>query len=99
MRNIVREDLATGLRRLYRQPKGKPPQVVQRRVRRIVCSECGHLKSEHSREALCGTFRIEHITLPVCVECRRRVCECDEDEMCQVCFRKQTTVRNVSNHE
>ena len=60
----------------------------KRVVRRLRCGECGHLKSEHVKWALCGKFYTEEVLLPVCVECGKRVCENEEDELCQQCFRK-----------
>jgi len=67
---------------------------VQRLVRRLMpvrtkrCGYCGHRKSEHSKEALCGDFFWDVQMLPVCIECGKRVCEDEEDELCQVCFKK-----------
>ena len=58
-----------------------------RKVRRMRCSECGHLKSEHVKNSACGEFYMETVTLPICIYCGA-TCEDIEDEMCQKCWKK-----------
>ncbi len=70
------------------------PDSVQRLVRRLMpvrrkrCGVCAHLKSEHIKDSLCwdGGYW-ETVMLPVCIECGKRVCADEEDELCQVCWK------------
>lgn len=70
----------------HSKPAGRAAVAVQRVVRRLRCSDCGHLKSEHVKGALCGTFYMETVTLPICIQCKKNVCEDVEDELCQKCW-------------
>ena len=72
--------------RKMRQMKAEARPMV--RVLRKRCGECGHLKSEHIKNSLCGDFYIEKVMLPRCMYCGR-ACEDEEDEMCQKCWKKR----------
>ena len=70
--------------------------TARRAVVRERCVECGHMKSEHIPNSLCGDFVIETVLLPVCVKCHDRVCEEDEDEICQHCMAESLWAANMT---
>lgn len=70
--------------RVIRELRALP--VAKRIVRRLRCIECGHLKTEHIKNAACGTFVMETVTLPVCIACNKRTCNDEADDLCEKCW-------------
>ena len=74
----------------------QPARSLQRLVRRMRCGTCGHLEEEHVPDCLCDcAYYEENVWLPVCVECKDRLCETDEDEICQHCWGEHRRANNM----
>lgn len=70
---------------------------VQRVVRRMRCVTCGQLEANHIPNCLCDCdYHEEIVMLPVCIRCADRVCETDEDEICQHCWDESLWVANMT---